>query len=269
MDIRSGGFAMIIVLDENDEIARAQVKCFEREGLSALTLDIAEFEGWFMALAEEEVAAAEAFLIGVDGEPGPLVRMIRSRSKAPAIAVGQTRRLDETLRLFSMGFDDVVYRPVHVREIMARAGAAAGRGGRDGGSTSIAGITFPAGGGDPIVGGDALNLPRRERRILDCLARSRGGWVNKRQLFNHVYGVLNDVHDESVVESHICRLRKRLRLRLGDDPIESQRYLGYRLVDKAGGNAGYTGRIAASAAQVTSDAIAISSMMAAGRRGAQ
>lgn len=61
---------MIIVLDEKDEIARAQVKCFEREGLSALTLDIAEFKGWFMALADDEIAAAEAFLIGVDGDLG-------------------------------------------------------------------------------------------------------------------------------------------------------------------------------------------------------
>jgi len=33
-----------------------------------------------------------------------------------------------------------------------------------------------------------------------------------------------------VVESHISKLRKRLRHRLGHDPIESQRYLGYRLL---------------------------------------
>ena len=36
--------------------------------------------------------------------------------------------------------------------------------------------------------------------------------------------------DETVIESHISRLRKRLRERLGRDTIASQRHLGYRLV---------------------------------------
>ena len=36
--------------------------------------------------------------------------------------------------------------------------------------------------------------------------------------------------DENVVESHVSKLRKRLRHRLGFDPIDSQRYLGYRLI---------------------------------------
>jgi len=36
--------------------------------------------------------------------------------------------------------------------------------------------------------------------------------------------------DENVIESHISKLRKRLRHRLGYDPIQSQRYLGYTLI---------------------------------------
>jgi DNA-binding response OmpR family regulator len=32
-----------------------------------------------------------------------------------------------------------------------------------------------------------------------------------------------------VVESHISKLRKKLRHLLGYDPIDSKRYLGYRL----------------------------------------
>jgi DNA-binding response OmpR family regulator len=36
-----------------------------------------------------------------------------------------------------------------------------------------------------------------------------------------------------VVESHISKLRKRLRHRLGYDPVHSQRYLGYSLAASA------------------------------------
>ena len=35
--------------------------------------------------------------------------------------------------------------------------------------------------------------------------------------------------EENVVESHISKLRKKLRERLGYDPIDSKRFLGYRL----------------------------------------
>jgi DNA-binding response OmpR family regulator len=36
--------------------------------------------------------------------------------------------------------------------------------------------------------------------------------------------------EENVIESHISKLRKKLRARLGHDPIDSQRFLGYLLV---------------------------------------
>jgi DNA-binding response OmpR family regulator len=54
--------------------------------------------------------------------------------------------------------------------------------------------------------------------------------VTKTQIFNSVYGLFSEDIDENVIESHISKLRKRLRHRLGYDPIDSQRYLGYRLI---------------------------------------
>jgi DNA-binding response OmpR family regulator len=90
-------------------------------------------------------------------------------------------------------------------------------------------------GRDPEIRGEVLQLPRRERRILEYLVSNRGCRINKTQIFNSVYGLFSEDIDENVVESHISKLRKRLRHRLGYDPIDSKRYLGYRLVlDSAG-----------------------------------
>ncbi|TGS36123.1 DNA-binding response regulator, partial [bacterium M00.F.Ca.ET.180.01.1.1] len=36
--------------------------------------------------------------------------------------------------------------------------------------------------------------------------------------------------EENVVESHISKLRKKLREKIGRDPIDSKRFLGYSLV---------------------------------------
>jgi DNA-binding response OmpR family regulator len=124
--------------------------------------------------------------------------------------------------------DDVVQKPVHAREILARIRAISARRAlirKD--PPGPLRVYFD--GRDPEVGGEVLPLPRRERRILECLYRNRGQRVTKTQIFNFVYGLFDDGLDEIVIESHISKLRKRLRSRLGFDPIDSQRFLGYRL----------------------------------------
>ena len=78
--------------------------------------------------------------------------------------------------------------------------------------------------------GEVLELPRRERRILEYLVANRGKRVTKTQIFNAIYGIFDDNVDEVVVEGHISKLRKKLRLRLGRDVIDAKRYLGYQFV---------------------------------------
>jgi DNA-binding winged helix-turn-helix (wHTH) protein len=75
-----------------------------------------------------------------------------------------------------------------------------------------------------------LTLPRRERRILEYLAANRMRRVNRSLIFNAVYGLFDEEVEESVVESHISKLRKKLKYALGYDPIDTKRYLGYQLV---------------------------------------
>ena len=77
-------------------------------------------------------------------------------------------------------------------------------------------------------------LPRRERRILEYLAINRGRRVSRTQIFNAVYGLFDEEVEESVVESHISKLRKKLRQIMGYDPIDTKRYLGYQLAAETG-----------------------------------
>lgn len=225
---------MIVVLEASEAAAAAQVRCFEREGIAALAVAPEDFEEWFSGLVDSEIAAIELFLVGINEHIDRIVRVIKFRPSGAVMAIGNVRKLDETLRLFAMGFDEVVYRPIHVLELMARSRAIDRRGAAgDKNSLRVGDMTIPGHGGDPIIAGDTVVLPRRERRILACLARARGQWVSKRQIFVQVYGIMSDVQDEAVIESHICRLRRRLRMRLGVDLIESQRFHGYRLTTGA------------------------------------
>ncbi|MEQ1711896.1 MAG: response regulator transcription factor [Hyphomicrobium sp.] len=220
---------MFVMVEDRPEVSSAYLAGFEREGVCAINFGTSVFGEWFDGLSPNELAAIEAFIVGEAGEKIAMIgRRIRMRVAAPLIALLDRRTLDDTLALLDASFDDVLGKPVHAREILARTSAIRRR------NRSIIAtfseIAVFADGRDTVVGGETLPLPRRERRILECLAESRSAWITKSQIFSRVYGIHNDEFDENVVESHVCRLRRRLRMRLGYDPIESQRFLGYRLV---------------------------------------
>lgn len=150
--------------------------------------------------------------------------------RAPIIALNETRSLEQTLNLFAAGIDDVVRKPVHIREILARSDAIWRRLNDVSGHNQFGRMRIFFDGRDPEIDSEVLILPRRERHILEYLVRNRGRRVSKTQIFNAIYGIYNENVEESVVEGHISKLRKKIRQRLGHDPIEAKRYIGYMFV---------------------------------------
>jgi DNA-binding response OmpR family regulator len=221
---------MIVIVDDRDTVAEGYSAWFDREGVSATGLSPSDFGNWVKTVSDPDILAVEAFLLGDCSQRHVFPRMIKGRSRAAIIAMNDNRSLEETLDLFAAGVDDVVRKPVHVREILARIKAIRTRTrGRSEGMV-IGDLRVFSDGRDPEARGEVLPLPRRERRILEFLVQNMGCRVTKTQIFNSVYGLFSEDIDENVIESHISKLRKRLRHRLGYDPVDSQRYLGYRLV---------------------------------------
>jgi two-component system, OmpR family, flagellar system response regulator FtcR len=221
---------MIVIVDERDTVKDGYTSWFDREGVSVTGFSTVDFGNWVKTASEPDMLAVEAFLIGDCEDRQKLPGLIKGRSTAAVIAMNDHKCLDETLDLFAAGVDDVVRKPVHVREILARIKAIHRRMKGEAEGKVAGDIRVFSDGRDPEVKGDVLSLPRRERRILEYLVSNKGRRVTKTQIFNFVYGLFGEDIDENVVESHISKLRKRLRHRLSYDPIDSQRYLGYRLV---------------------------------------
>ena len=220
---------MYIIIDDRDIVAGGYATGLDREGVSSAGIEAADFREWIGKTSDSDMHAVEAFLIGDCGEREGLSRMIRERSNAPVLCLNERHSLDDTLGLFAAGVDDVLRKPVHVREILARVGAISRRKMPEGRDVEIGDLRVYFDGREAEVGGAPLPLPRRERRILECLVRNRGRRISKTQIFTAVYGIFDENVDENVVESHISKLRKKLKHRLGYDPIDSKRYLGYCL----------------------------------------
>lgn len=221
---------MYIVVDTREAVADGYVAGFAREGIPSLGFNDSDFRSWLETTSEQDLGAVQGILLGeMEGRPA-LPEMIRSHCRAPIIALSEDRNLDATLALFTAGIDDVVRKPVHVRELMARSNAVWRRVNEARGAVVHGRLRVHFNGQDPEVDGEPLTLPRRERHILEYLARHADRRITKTQLFNAIYGLCNEGVDETVVEGHISKLRRKLRERLGEDVIEARRYLGYRFV---------------------------------------
>jgi DNA-binding response OmpR family regulator len=221
---------MIVIVDERKLVKEGYYSLFDREGVASAGFGSSEFGEWVTSAADEDLNSVRAFLIGECSADVVSPHKIRDRTRAPVIALSEQHSLENTLRLFESGVDDVIRKPVHIREILARISAISRRAKEEANFVQIGALRIFLDGRDPEIAGQPLPLPRRERRILEYLANNSGRRVTKTQVFNAIYGIFDDEVEENVVESHISKLRKKLREKIGFDPIDSKRFLGYRLV---------------------------------------
>jgi DNA-binding response OmpR family regulator len=86
--------------------------------------------------------------------------------------------------------------------------------------------------GVAVARGKFVWLPRREMLILEFLVQRTGRFVTREQIFAGVYGHGDDLETDTVVESHISKLRKKV-LAIGVN-IRSERFRGYQLTMERG-----------------------------------
>jgi len=221
---------MYVVVDSRNSVTEGYMAGFAREGFASLGLDSSDFKDWLSSASDDDIDAVQGFILGELDERPAFPDIIRSHSRAPIIALSEERSLDQTLELFTAGADDVVRKPVHTREIVARSDAIWRRTNQVEKPATTGRLQVFFNGRDPEIDGEPLPLPRRERHILEHLVKNASRRVTKGQLFNAIYGLFNDQLDETVIEGHMSKLRKKLRQALGHDVIDSKRFIGYRFV---------------------------------------
>ena len=171
---------------------------FDREGVADRWFQASGIRGsGSTARLTDDLKAVRAFLIGECDTTTISPRKIKGRSTAPVIALSEQHSLDKILGLFEAGVDDVIRKPVHIREILARIAAISRRGAGRGvlhRNRPVAHLTPTD--ATRKIDGKVMPLPRRERRILEHLATNAGRRVTKTQVFNAIYGIFDDEVEE-------------------------------------------------------------------------
>ncbi|WP_299932424.1 response regulator transcription factor [uncultured Pelagimonas sp.] len=216
----------IAVIEDNETLANAIAYRLRDRGHAADVLHDGDEADAFLARDGADLVVLDINLPGRSGLE--VLRGIRARGDgSPVILL--TARSDTSDRVagLDMGADDYLVKPFEMDELEARIRALSRRKDLDyGARESFGALEFDRATRQVMARGTALDIPRRELAVLECLLERRGRIVPKSQLTDHVYGTGADV-DDTAVEPHVSRLRRRL----ADHgvSIKTARGLGYML----------------------------------------
>ena len=167
-------------------------------------------------------------LPGMDGLD--LLQRIRAeRPELRVLILSARAQLSDKVTGLNLGADDYLTKPFALEELEAREGTLLRREFDQRDPTLHAGeLTLDSVAREISVRGEALPLTPREFAILEHLMLCQGRWTSQEELMEHIWEA--DANPFSnAVRMHISSLRRKLRSRLGYDPIQTKVGQGYRL----------------------------------------
>jgi DNA-binding response OmpR family regulator len=215
----------ILVVEDDELVADALRRGLIEAGFAVDRVASAEEADAALATCEFDLAVVDIGLPGMDGLT--LVRRLRrGGSKLPVLILTARDGLADRVDALDLGADDFLAKPFELPEVAARCRALIRRS-RSAASAElrIGRLELDLSSGNARLGGQTLDLTRREWSILECLALDAGRVVRKEKLLGAVAG-----WDEELTANAIEVYVSRLRAKLGDAvAIRAVRGLGYRL----------------------------------------
>ncbi len=218
----------VLLVEDEIEFARTLRAVLERERL------IVDHAG-SVAVAREAALSGSFDLVLLDrtlpdGDGLSLVPVLRAKNPGlPVIVLSARGQVADRVAGLDEGADDYLMKPFALDELFARIRAVRRRPSEMvNEEIRVGSLVFDVTNEEALVGGNRLELPRRELLVLAALLKRRGRTVPRESLEQAVYGFDDEVQSNTL-DSHISRLRRKLSEAGSSVEIHAVRGVGYLL----------------------------------------
>ncbi len=218
----------ILLVEDNADLSEAIARRFRLDGFNVDVFDRTDDAD--EALQQVDYAVVLLDIMLTDGSGLDLLAAVRKRGDAtPVLMLTALDGISDRIKGLDAGADDYLTKPFDTDELLARVRALLRRRATPIVKTLEVGpIAIDIAGRTAAVGEHALPLSRTEFLLLECLARNENRVCSKDQIGNAIYS-FDDEWNETAIEVHVHRLRKKLAAVDGSPKIKSLRGLGYML----------------------------------------
>lgn len=214
----------ILVVEDEPRLGEQLVSTLKQAGYAVDTADNGEQAHFLGSTEAYDVCVLDLGLPQLDGLS--VLRRWRSDDiTLPVIILTARDAWHEKVEGMDAGADDYLTKPFRMEELLARLRALIRR--ASGGASAIleAGqVSLDTRSAKVTVAGTAVKLTAHEYRVLLYLMHHAGQVVSRSELIEHIYAQDFD-RDSNTIEVFI----RRLRSKLGNDAITTERGLGYRV----------------------------------------
>jgi two-component system, OmpR family, response regulator len=218
----------ILVVEDDSDLRGQLVRALTEAGYAVDAAPDGE-EGLF--LGETEPYDAIVLDLGLPKLDGVTVlKGWRNLGKTTPVLILTARgKWSDKVEGFDAGADDYLTKPFHIEELLARVRALLRRAaGHATAAIECGDLRVDTRAARATVGGEPIRLTSHEYKVLAYLMHHRGRVVPRTELVEHIYDQDFD-RDSNTIEVFIGRLRRKI----GSERIQTERGLGYRLIDPA------------------------------------
>lgn len=217
----------ILVVDDDAHIRQLIALQLKQGGYEVLLAQDAHQALTLLETQDVAAAIVDVMMPGMDGYQ--LTKILSEDLDLPVILVTAKGQLDDKEKGFEAGSEDYLVKPFEPKELLFRVQAILRRYGKaTRHQLQVGNIQLNRDTYDVLINDETLILPMKEFDILAMLAGSPGQTISRIQILEEVWGEDDERHELSL-NTHINRLRERLKKHRADVSIQTIRGIGYRL----------------------------------------
>lgn len=199
----------ILVVEDNPALARGLTTVLKGGGYAVDAVEDGAAAMAVLAAERFDLVVLDLNLPDMDGLD--VLRALRARQDGASVLILSARgQLDDRVRGLDLGADDYMTKPFDVDELEARVRMLLRRRvGLKATTLSVGEVTFDLNARSFSAGGAPIDLPARERSLLETLFLRSGKVVPKQAIIESLAGFDDDL-SANAIEQYVSRLRKRL-----------------------------------------------------------